>query len=181
MAVNNLNQSQLWKDLHDLFDTDDGSLPEIELTNLNGSQIGNIFSYLLSLGKNKKLDLGSFWDNKLNQERLISSVKNAAILVTEYTAAPFHILVSSIEFNGVTIPDLGVFIFQEMISLDYRMGVQWGPSQLMAFFQLLNQIKKLAPDVRVILPEGESENIREKFQQVWEQYLQENAGSNCLT
>jgi hypothetical protein len=131
MAENTMNQTQLWNELHGLFDTDDGSLPEIELTNLNGQQIGSIFLYLLSSGINVTRDGGTFWDNELNQTRSIRSVENAAILVTECRASPFNIVISGIKIGGIAIPDLGVFIFQKMISLDYRMGWEWGPTQLM--------------------------------------------------
>jgi hypothetical protein len=149
-----VNYFQLWKDLHDLFDTDDGSLPEIELTNLNPSQIGSVFSFLLVRGKEKD---GRFWDKELKAERNIEDVENAAMLVADYRAHPFHIVLSDIEVDGVTIPALGVFIFQKVIVLDYRMGEGWGPSELGALFCFLSQMKKLAPEMVVKLPQGEPE------------------------
>jgi hypothetical protein len=170
-----MDKSQLWEELHDLFDTDDGSLPEIELTNLNSSQIGNIFLFLLSLGKEIQPNNATFWDNKLDQERSITSVGNAATLVTEYRASHFHIVVIGISLNGMTIPDLGVFVFQKNISLDYRMGSRWEPAQLSALFKLLSQIKKIAPEMNITLQEGEPEENQKRFQKALNQYFLENS------
>ena len=40
--------ADLWSIVHDLFDTDDGSLPDIFVENLTSSQIANIYSWVLS-------------------------------------------------------------------------------------------------------------------------------------
>jgi hypothetical protein len=168
-----MNQFQLWEELHNLFDIDDGSLPEIELTNLKSREIGDIFSFLLSLGKEVRPDGGSFWYGALNRECPIRSVNNAALLVTECEASPFHIVIVGIEVNSTIIPDLGIFFFQESISLDYRKDPQWGPAEIWALFHLLIQTKNLAHDIRIGLWRNEPENMRVKFRNIWNQYLHE--------
>jgi hypothetical protein len=40
--------SQLWDRLHQLFDTNDGSLPSIRLSNLNVQEVERIYLYLRS-------------------------------------------------------------------------------------------------------------------------------------
>jgi hypothetical protein len=169
-----MKKTELWDLLHDLFDTDDGSLPEIELTNLNSSQISKIYLFLVSLGKEIKPKGITFWDNELNQARSIDSVENPATLITEYRASPFHIVISSITLDEITIPDLGVFIFQESISMDYRKGTLWTPDKLYALLELLCQIKNLAPEVNISLQESESEEKCRRFQTVLNRLLLEN-------
>ena len=41
-----MDSFHIWENLHDLFDTDDGSLPEIELKNLRREHIGDIFLFV---------------------------------------------------------------------------------------------------------------------------------------
>lgn len=168
-----MNQSKIWNELHALFDTDDGSLPEIELTNLCSLHVGDIYLFLVSRGKDITSGGAHFWDNRLKQERAIDSVGNAATLVVQGIAEPFHIVISSLTVNGVNIPDLGIFVFQDSISLDYRMGIAWGPAELTAFLELLSQIKELAPDMQVSLQEGKSNELQERFLQIWQQYRQD--------
>ena len=149
-----MNKTYLWNELHDLFDTDDGSLPEIEIANLNAPQIGAIYSYLLSSGKDVTLGGGMFWDRDLDRDRYINEVENAALLVTKNIADPFHILVGGIEHDETIIPDLGVFIWDDSITLDYRMGSEWGPAELEALFYHLSRIKKIAPEMEISIYTG---------------------------
>ena len=54
---------------------------------------------------------------------------------------------------AAVIPDLRVFVFPGAIYLDYRMGPDWGPAQLCALFELLNQLKLLDKAAVITLPE----------------------------
>jgi hypothetical protein len=49
-------------------------------------------------------------------------------------------MLAGIERGSVTLPDIGVFVFPDQIALDYRMGDEWGPAQLRAFFRLLYDV-----------------------------------------
>jgi len=55
-------------------------------------------------------------------------------------AEPFHVLAPGLQFAGVVIPDLGVFVWPDEVTLDYRMGPEWGRRQLLALFELLRQL-----------------------------------------
>jgi hypothetical protein len=168
-----MNETKLWEELHDLFDTDDGSLPEIALTDLTRTQIGKIFFFLFSSGKDGTTHGGVFWDKELNLQRSIRDVENAAILVASYEAAPFHIVIRGMKHNSSIIPDLGIFVFQSSIFLDYRKGPEWESAKLEALFYYLYRIYQLAPDVKVGLQASEPEVLRKKFQNVWENYTRE--------
>jgi hypothetical protein len=82
-------------------------------------------------------------------------------------------IIGELTLNNITIPDLGLFVFQDSVSLDYRMGSAWGPENLAALFEYLYQIKKLAPDMQLTLQEGEISEVQKKFQRIWKQYQQE--------
>ena len=94
--------SQLWDNLHELFDTDDGSFPEIWLTNLTGPQVEAIYSFFRSHGKDVTAGRTMFWDNQLEQDRLIESVENAAALVVQGIANPIYMVMGGLVFNGTS-------------------------------------------------------------------------------
>jgi hypothetical protein len=81
----------LWNDLHDLFDTDDGSLPEIWITNLSADGISTIYDMIRTVAKTLP-GQPTFWDKRRDQASLLASVPNAARLVAENLAEPFHFL-----------------------------------------------------------------------------------------
>jgi hypothetical protein len=146
-----MTAAELWDQLHDLFDTDDGSLPDIEINNLSGEEVVNIYAYLRAqseLTSNEQY----FWSKTENKDVQVDSVANAALLVVSGEAEAFHIVVRGLAFGGAGIPDLGIFVFEDSISLDYRMGPEWGPAELNALFLCFCKILKIAPLAQVILP-----------------------------
>lgn len=153
--------SQLWNQLHDLFDTDDGSLPDIELNNLTAEEIENIYAYLRL--NSKIVSCGAyFWSITTQEEVPVDSVENAASLVVRGEAEGFHILVGGLTFGETVIPDLGIFVFKDSISLDYRMGQEWGSAEVDALFALFSKIREIAPLVEIEYPDYSSE-VSERF------------------
>jgi hypothetical protein len=160
--------SQLWKQLHHLFDTNDGSLPSIELNNLNTQEIERIYLYLRS--QSELVSIGSyFWSTVAEEEIPIDSVENAAHLVIIGEAEDFHLVVSGLTFGDAVIPDLGIFVFKNLIELDYRMGEEWGIAEVDALFMLFSKIRELAPLVEIDLPEFYTED-NERFTSALMQY-----------
>jgi hypothetical protein len=170
-ASKKMNSSQLWYELHDLFDTDDGSLPEIWLTHLTGSEVASIYLFLLSRGKDVPLYRTTFWDKQLQQARALDSVQNAAMLVVQGRAEPFHLLIGGLTLHEIIIPDLGIFVWDDSLYIDYRMGSEWGPAELGALFECLYHINKIAPEMQVVLEDGVIEQVQKRFRQVWQHYL----------
>lgn len=99
----------------------------------------------------------------------VDSVENAASLVINGEAESFHIVVGELSFEEVIIPDLGVFVFNDSISLDYRMGQEWGSAELDALFTLFSKIREIAPLVEIEYPNYYSE-LRERFKSALMQY-----------
>jgi hypothetical protein len=153
---------ELWNNLHDMFDTDDGSLPDIEVRNLSGQGVKDIWAYLTESAACLN-DGAYFWHIAKDQSVFVDAVPNAAGLVVSGEAQPFHAVVRGISLDGVVIPDLGVFVFPDVISLDYRMGSGWGPAQLGALFELLNRLQQLDSEAVVTLPEECAVEAKKRF------------------
>ncbi len=167
-----MNSDDIWKELHDLFDTDDGSLPEIRIANLSKQEVVRVFGRLQQYCRNIN---GTFWSKKDQEDRSIDSVPNAALLVTDGRAEAFHVLCSQLHYAGIAIPDLGVCVSDDEISLDYRMSSQWNSENLRAFFQLLKELAELSANARVRLEKGVLEDVRKKFEDTWATFMRNTA------
>jgi hypothetical protein len=169
------SSSWLWESLHDLFDTDDGSLPDVYIENLNSEAIVQGYALLRERASHIVTHDPSFWSIHDGKDCPLESVPNAAALVVSFQADPFHVVFGGITAGGCVVPDLGVFVFQESLALDYRMGPEWGPPQLEAFFHLLMELTFLNPNCTVQLDEHVTGEVRERFQKSRMRFLAEHA------
>lgn len=131
-----------WDRLRKLFDTDDGGLYEIRLAGLDEEGLVAAFEFIRS--RSNIVPDGLFWHKALQQDRRVADYPDAARLVAQGIAEPFHTLARAPEFAGTVIPDLGIFVCPDELTLDYRMGPEWGRPQLIALFELLRQVTAVA-------------------------------------
>jgi hypothetical protein len=131
-----------WDRLRWLFDTDDGGLYDIRLSGLNEAGLVKAFYFIRSRANISPDAL--FWHTGLQQDQGVAEYPDAAQLVAQGVAEPFHVLASSLEFAGVVLPDLGVYLWPDEVTLDYRMGPEWARPQLLALFELLRQLTAVA-------------------------------------
>jgi len=61
----------------------------------------------------------------------------------------------------VTLPDLGVFIFENEIILDYRRGSEWTDEVISTFFALISKVMTPRPEIAV--KHQECEALFEKY------------------
>lgn len=115
-----------------------------------------------------------FWHVTQQQEIPLDAVPNAAALVVERMAEPFHVVISGLRFQDTIVPDLGMFIFQDQIAFDYRMGQEWGEAQVMALFELLWQICNIDLQAKIGLEEGVNPEVKRRFQDAWSTSLLRN-------
>lgn len=168
-------ESSLWSELHDLFDTDDGSLPEVRVGySISSAAVGG-YALLRSRAARIVTEKAYFWSNTLDSERPIDSVANPAELVVSGEAEPFHVVFGGLQSQSVVIPDLGVFVFPDRLALDYRMGSEWGPGQLLAFFELLADLVALDPQASLSLEDGPLDEVVARFQRAWRRWAAEHA------
>ena len=166
--------SHFWDRVHDLFDTSDGCLEDIEINSLSGNEVESTYAYLRPHSKIVSDDL-YFWSKTAQKDLRVDSVENAARLVVSGEADAFRTVVPGLSYNGAVVPNLGIFVFDDSIEPDYRPGPEWGPAGLEALFACLREVKRLAPSAEITLTAG-LDAIRERFALALKQYLDENKG-----
>ena len=154
----------LWEAVHSCFDTDDGSLPAVVLTNLAEPDVAVVYAELCRRSELVS-DEAVFWDVAQQCLRRLDDVPNAAELVASGAAEAFHVVLRVID--GVVLPDLGVQFASGRVALDYRMGREWGPSEVWAFFSLLKELLGVTAAGRLELDEERPPNA-DQFIAAWQ-------------
>jgi hypothetical protein len=62
---------------------------------------------------------------------------------------------------------LGVFVWPDAVTLDHRMGREWGPPQVAGFFELLRDCCALDSGAVVIPAETEAPPYADRFLRAW--------------
>lgn len=165
-------EDQAWHELQALFARDDGSLPDIEIRHVSPQGLAAMYAFIRARSTIVTEAL-SFWSEIAKRETPLDVVPNVAELVVSGQAVPCHFVVRGLSFHDTVIPDLGVFIFQQQIALDYRMGPEWGPRQLLALFELLRSLLTLDMHATVTLPDAVVPALQRKFQRAFARYRQQ--------
>ena len=153
-----------------LFDTDDGSLPDIFVENLSDKQIIEIYSWIRSISS--VYGDPTLWNIKEKQDISIKQIKNPAYLFTIGEVEMFRHGLADLIIDGVEIPSLTISVEKEMVSFDYRMGNEWSTQTLEALFKLLKKIKDIAPNATIIqADEGSYDKPNNKFTEALSNYL----------
>ena len=134
-----ISPQMLWSKVHDCFETDDGSLPAVELQRLTPLEVGRLYSLIRASSQIVDED-PSFWDEEAGMSRALDDVPNAGLLVALGKASVFHFVAEGLSANGALIPALGVQVFQDTIAVDYRMGGEWNERSVFAFFSWLDNL-----------------------------------------
>jgi hypothetical protein len=111
-----------------------------------------------------------FWSLEDQQEQPINSVPNAADLVVQARAEPFHFVCQRLTYEGVVLPDIGVFVFADQIALDYRMGKEWDAVKLNALFGILTEVKRIDSRARVSIEDNALTQVRKQFETTWRRF-----------
>lgn len=131
------------------FDTDDGSLAEITVTYADPSRVVQGFEHLFACGaRNVSVGGASLWLTDSQSEKSFADASDAALVISG-AADSFHVVLAGVTCSGCVIPDLGVFVDPDSLTLDYRMGSSWGEPQIQSFLALLRQLKGLGGVVTV--------------------------------
>lgn len=145
----------------------------VELSPLSGDEVASIYAFLR--GRSRLASENStFWDHGLNRDRPIDDVPNAALLVSNGSAAAFHFTVDGVHEADSEIPCLGVHVFMDCIAIDYQMGPEWNAQNVYAFFQLLKSIFTQARAGSLQPDKGEGPPKPELFMAAWRDVLAED-------
>jgi hypothetical protein len=110
----------VWPELRDLFETDDGSLPEIRVDYSNSAATVDGYAELRAWATRVGTDSPQFWPRTRDAACAVDSAPNAAALVVSGEVDAFHIVLGGLQVGGITILDLGVFVFPSRLALDAR-------------------------------------------------------------
>jgi hypothetical protein len=169
---------EFWPQLSDLFETDDGSLPDIFVENLSDDQVRTIYHWIRTLG-DIYCEHGdpTLWDREQQSAVLIKSLDDPAQLVIDGRVEPFRHGLTQFSLSGVRLPQLTVAVSPNEIEFDYRMGSEWGPSQVAALFDFLWTIQQMAPPAKISHShEGESKRTP-SFTDAWGEFTRDKSSA----
>ncbi|MEO1743552.1 MAG: hypothetical protein AAFR99_17290 [Cyanobacteria bacterium J06629_9] len=161
----------LWNELHYLFDTNDGSLPEIHVNYTNAEATVEGYALIRQRASRVVTESPYFWSKIYSKEMPLDSVENAARLVVSEEAECFHVVFGGIRYENFTIPDLRVYVFTDQLALDYRMGDEWGPGELNALFLLLAKLVHLDTEANLSLEKHVPPSIHAHFHNCWQLWI----------
>jgi len=162
---------EFWSQLHDLFDTDDGSLPDIFVANLSNDQVRTIYQWVRSQC-DIYCDSGdpTLWDRVQECDVSIKTLDDPAQLVISGRAEPFRHGLAQLSISGIDLPPLTVAVYPNQVEFDYRMGSEWGPSQLAALFDFLWAIQQMAPDATISHVDEGGSSPSPSFTNAWHDF-----------
>jgi hypothetical protein len=135
--------------LHQYFEKDDGSLPEVIVTFRCADQVRAGFARLFAYGAKDITQGGArLWMGAEKVERTFETIDDAELTMSGQ-AEPFHIVLGSINVSGIPLPALGIFVSRNSLVIDYRMGSEWNASTVQAFIQLLAFLERTGGRVSV--------------------------------
>ena len=136
-----------WAEFKTHFDTDDGSIPCIDINGLTGPQVIEFYAFLRSIsdGVEDNSPPAGLWHIKQHAFLPLDSVPNAAALMVTGESEHFHFMLS-IRFHGVVLPAIGMFVFPDAIGLDYRMGPEWTRTEMEAFLDRWRVLRRSEPN-----------------------------------
>jgi len=169
--------ANLWEQVHMCFDTDDGSLPAVVIDNLPPVGVASV--YLMLRQRSRMATAFPQFHSYPDDAALpVDSVPNAAALVPTGQAAPFHHCIAGVVAGGVELPVLRVYVWPDAVELDYRMGPEWGPTQVAGFFDLLRDCCVLAPGAVVVSAVSEGPPYSARFSLAWAWYRDRHRGGD---
>ena len=137
----------LWHHVKHLFEKDDGSLPDIYVENLSSEETVAVYEWLMGqceIAHNPKL-----WSVEEQLDVPIREVVNPARAFAEGRVETFRHCLAGLRSYGVALPELSVSVEADGLSFDYRMGKHWTERTVLALFELLRQVQRLAPQARI--------------------------------
>lgn len=163
-----------WDGLQEIFRKDDGSLPDIELSNLSAEEVIYGYAFIRNHAERISSKEPSFWSSLKNCDISFSYEDNPATHVVFGEAEPFHLCFGGIKSpSGQSIPELGLFVFVDSLSLDYRMGPQWSLQAIQGLFELISCMSQGYVNMKV----NHKNNINDYdgviFQSYWNAYINE--------
>ncbi len=163
----------LWNTTHDIFDIDDGTYPEICICGLSSKQVVDGYNFLRS--KIKRLrGTPTFYSFETKNEIGLDEFGNAAELVCKRNAHPFHFVAATFKLGRGVLYDLGFFILDNAIAIDFQRGPLMGELEIETILRIIIEIRKNAPDSYLKLQSTYSPDYRSRIEEAIESLIKED-------
>ena len=137
-----------WQQVRGLFDTDDGSLPDVYVENLTPDEVVAIYEWAVTQGgvpKDKTV-----WRIADQQELSIFEVNAPAREFVNGVIAGFRHRLEGLAIDGCVLPLLTISLEDDScVSFDYRKGHEWDNGTINAFLMFLSFVHELAPGAHI--------------------------------
>lgn len=138
---------KLWHHIKHLFEEDDGSLPDIYVENLSSAETVAVYEWLM--GRCEIAHDPKLWSIEEQLDVPIREVSNPARAFVEGRVETFRHCLVGLRSHGIALPELSVCVEPDGLSFDYRMGEHWTECTVLALFELLRQVQRLAPQANI--------------------------------
>jgi len=157
--------------LLEIFRDNDGSLPDIELHDLSGDEVIRGYNLLKGFSEKISSEKAYYWSVKEEIEIPITFNDNPSIKVVSGEAEPFHLCFDGItSASGKRVPELGLFVFEDWLSLDYRMGPEWNFEALQGLFEILYSLHQNSKSMKIVHRANINDDDGTIFKSAWEAY-----------
>jgi hypothetical protein len=137
----------LWPRVKRLFETDDGSLPDIYVENLSSDEVVAVYEWLMT--QCEIAHSPTLWSVERQQNLAIRDIPNPARAFVEGRVETIHHCLVGLYSHGVSLPELSVSVEPDGLSFDYRMGNHWTERTVLALFELLRKMQQRVPQARI--------------------------------
>ncbi|MDX2117420.1 MAG: hypothetical protein SFY96_04475 [Planctomycetota bacterium] len=130
----------VWATFRDHFETDDGSLPEVGLGQLESHQVSAIcrdIDHWIASANADALAVVTPYDRCGFQ---VASLSEAATRVLQEQQATARASIKGMVVGEVHLPELVVYVFPDGVTIEYEMGPSWNGSRVRAFLTLLQSM-----------------------------------------
>ncbi len=161
-----------WKDVEEILNTNDGSLPDIELNNLEPDEVIKGYEVIRNCAERISSEAPYYWLKNEEKEIIIKFNSNPSELVISDEAEPFHVCFDGIKSpKGKKVPELGVFVFTDSLSVDYRMGKEWNAEAIEGLFEIIEVIHTTSNQMILVHKSNINDIDGSILRNKWSEYL----------
>ncbi len=154
----------LHREVHDLFDQDNGSFPEVWVDGLSSDEAQAVYAELLRTAAPLTAQQ-AVWDRVTDRDVALRDLQDAGRLAAEGRLSGMHVLLTGLRWNGGDLPDLGVSVWPGAVAIDYRPGADWSPMTVGRFISLLLSLRALTRAGEIVVADEGSHPLPEERQQ----------------
>lgn len=136
-----------WQQIFDLFDVDDGSLPDVFVDDLTREQIVDVYDWIMCHCSGP--GCRTAWSISKQVDVPVADLPSPALAYVDGEVESFRHLLTDLSIGGVPLQDMTVCLEGSGLSVDYRKGPQWTQTTINALLELLTHIQQRAPAARI--------------------------------